>query len=72
MFAGHTGLIVGFVVRWSIYKCTSSINPFKTEDPKRELANSEDTDQMPQNAASDQVLHCFLTLQPFFFRNIII
>ena len=27
------------------------------------LANSEDTDQMPQNEASDQGLHCLLKLQ---------
>ena len=27
--------------------------------PKGELANSADLDQMPQNAMSDQGLHCF-------------
>ena len=27
------------------------------------LANSEETDQMPQNEASDQGLHCLLKLQ---------
>ena len=27
------------------------------------LANSADPDQMPQNAASDQGLHCLLKLQ---------
>ena len=30
---------------------------------QRTLANSADPDQMPQNAASDQGLHCLLKLQ---------
>ena len=34
------------------------------------LANSADPDQTPQNAASDQGLHCLQIVQPFFFRNI--
>ena len=36
-----------------------SLNPFKPSVPlKRTLANSVDPDQTPQNAASDQGLHC--------------
>ena len=34
------------------------------------LVNSADPDQMPQNAASDQGLHCLQTVYPFFSRNI--
>ena len=38
--------------------------------PKEYLANSADPDQTPQNAASDQGLHCLQILQPFFSSNI--
>ena len=34
------------------------------------MANKADPDQMSQNAASDQGLHCLQTIQPFFFSNI--
>ena len=37
--------------------CTTCSGTFWT------LANSADPDQTPQNAASDQVLHCLLKLQ---------
>ena len=39
------------------------------ETRKREMANSADPDQMPQNAASNQGLYCLQTVQPFFSRN---
>ena len=32
------------------------------------LANSADPDQTPQNAASDQGLHCLQSVQPLSFR----
>ena len=57
--AGHP-LAPGFI----------SYNPL--EIPEREQSNSADPDQMPQNAASDQVLHCLQKGQQFFFRNIYI
>ena len=34
------------------------------------LANSGDPDQTPQNAASDQGLHCLQIVWPFLSRNI--
>ena len=47
-----------------------SLTPCSLETPKRELANSEDSDQTPQNAASDQGHHCLQIVQAFFSRNI--
>ena len=45
--------------------------PFVVGRPlNRELANSADPDQMPQNVASDQGLHCLQIVQQFFSRNI--
>ena len=32
---------------------------FNLETPKRVIANKADSDKIPQNAASDQCLHCF-------------
>ena len=40
------------------------------ETPKRVTGKSADQDQMPQNAASDQGLHCLQTVQPFFSMNV--
>ena len=40
------------------------------ETPKRELANSADPDQMPQNVVSKQGLHYLQIVQPVFSRNI--
>ena len=37
---------------------------------KAQLAHSADPDQTPQNAASDQCLHCLQIVQQFFSRNI--
>ena len=37
---------------------------------KRYLANSADPDQMLQNVAFDQGLHCLQIIYQFFFRNI--
>ena len=34
------------------------------------LANSADPDHTPQNAASDQGLHCLQIVQPFFSQKI--
>ena len=36
---------------------------------KRTLTNSVDPDQTPQNAASDQDLHCLRLLQTFFLKH---
>ena len=45
----------------------SYIRPFlnhcSLETPKRVLANRADPDQTPQNAASDQGLHCLQIVQ---------
>ena len=47
------------------------INPLKTGRPLNgSLANNAEPDQTPQNAASDQDLHCLQIVQPFFFKNI--
>ena len=40
------------------------------ETPEGYLAKSADSDQTPQNAASDQGLHCLQIGQSFFSRNI--
>ena len=41
--------------------CYSMFNPLKTRNPKMDtLANSEDPDEMPHNAAFHQGLHCLL------------
>ena len=42
------------------------------EPLKGYLLNSADLDQTPQNAASDQGLHCLQIVGPFFSRNMLI
>ena len=53
-----------------ILKCHLQIfNLFWSRDPQKGNWQT-DPDQMPQNAASDQVLHCLQILQLFFSKNI--
>ena len=40
------------------------------ETPKRVIGKQSDPGQTPQNAASDQGLHCLRIVQPFFSWNI--
>ena len=42
---------------------SAEINHCNRETPKRQLANSTDTDEMPENAASEQGLHCLQIVQ---------
>ena len=44
------------------YEC---LTHFSLEIPERVLANNADPDQMPQNAASDQHVHCLQSVKPF-------
>ena len=43
----------------------SVLTHWRLETPKRVTANSADLDQTPQNAASDQGLHCLQIVQQF-------
>ena len=58
--------LFGVIVFWLIWLVWSWTH-WRLETPK--LANSADPNQMAQNAASDQGLHCLQTVQAFFFRN---
>ena len=53
---GKGPLISAFVFRWPYL-------PYVFE--QRDLRNSVDPDEMPQNAASHQGLHCLLLIQQF-------
>ena len=51
-----------------VYQVYSVLLTYKDWRPlNREMANSADPDQTPQNLASDKGLHCLETVQPFFF-----
>ena len=43
---------------WNLIKHSKGLNHCSRETRKRIMVNSADPDQMPQNAASDQGLHC--------------
>ena len=51
-------LYIKKVVKWTFKFYDKYINPFKTRPIKGTMANSVDPNQMLQNVASDQDLHC--------------
>ena len=66
VFAGRTFHFVGFVMRWIISAFIFEWSPpevyhIRTGIPKQTL----DPDQTPQNAASNQGLHCLPLIQQF-------
>ena len=55
-----------------ILLCVCYLTHLSLASHKRDIANSVDPDQTPQNAASDQGVHCLHLVQKFLLNTIII
>ena len=58
--------------RYTFYLYKTFLNNCSPETLEGYLANRADLGQIPQNAASDQSLHCLQVVQPFFSCSVLI